>query len=102
LEIIKIGEVKNLPLLTNNKQIKWSHHYKNLKKTMSKYFIKNQSKSSFTIYRKYIVELFNYYTQEKNKKITDESKKTPMITIETIPTRTDLIEFVKNFNQNNK
>ena len=24
------------------------------------------------------------------------------ITIETIPTRTDLIEFVKNFNQNNK
>jgi hypothetical protein len=69
---------------------------------MSKYFIKNQSKSSFTIYRKYIVELFNYYTQEKNKKITDESKKTPMITIETIPTRTDLIEFVKNFNQNNK
>jgi len=69
---------------------------------MSKYFIKNQSKSSFTIYRKYIVELFNYYTQEKNKKITDESKKTPMITIETIPTRTDLIDFVKNFNQNNK
>ena len=41
-------------------------------------------------------------TEVKNKKISDESKKTPMITIETIPTRTDLVEFVKNFNQNNK
>lgn len=69
---------------------------------MNKYFIKNQYKSSFTIYRKYIVELFNYMTEVKNKKISDESKKTPFITIETIPTRTDLIEFVKNFNQNNK
>ena len=69
---------------------------------MSKYFIKNQHKSSFTIYRKYVVELFNYMTEVKNKRISDESKKTPFITIETIPTRTDLIEFVKNFNQNNK
>ena len=69
---------------------------------MSKYFIKNQHKSSFTIYRKYVVELFNNMTEVKNKKISDESKKTPMITTETIPTRTDLIEFVKNFNQNNK
>jgi len=69
---------------------------------MSKYFIKNQHKSSFTIYRKYVVELFNYMTEVKNKKISDESKKTPFITIETIPTRTELIEFVKNFNQNNK
>ena len=69
---------------------------------MSKYFIKNQYKSSFTIYRKYVVDLFNYMTEVKNRKITDESKKTPFITIETIPTRTDLIEFVKNFNQNNK
>ena len=69
---------------------------------MSKYFIKNQYKSSFTIYRKYVVDLFNYMTEVKNKKISDESKKTPFITIETIPTRTDLIEFVKNFNQNNK
>ena len=69
---------------------------------MNKYFIKNQYKSSFTIYRKYVVDLFNYMTEVKNKKISDESKKTPFITIETIPTRTDLIEFVKNFNQNNK
>jgi len=69
---------------------------------MSKYFIKNQHKSSFTIYRKYVVELFNYMTEVKNKRISDESKKTPFITIETIPTRTDLIEFVKNFNKNNK
>ena len=69
---------------------------------MSKYFIKNQHKSSFTIYRKYVVELFNYMTEVKNKKISEESKKTPFITIETIPTRTELIEFVKNFNQNNK
>ena len=69
---------------------------------MNKYFIKNQYKSSFTIYRKYVVDLFNYMTEVKNKKISDESKKTPMITTETIPTRTDLIEFVKNFNQNNK
>ena len=69
---------------------------------MNKYFIKNQYKSSFTIYRKYVVDLFNYMTEAKNKKISDESKKTPMITTETIPTRTDLIEFVKNINQNNK
>jgi hypothetical protein len=69
---------------------------------MNKYFIKNQYKSSFTIYRQYVIDLFNYMTEEKNKKISDESKKTPMITTETIPTRTDLIEFVKNFNQNNK
>ena len=69
---------------------------------MSKYFIKNQYKSSFTIYRKYMVELFNYLTEVKNGKITDKTKHTPTITIETIPTRTDLIEFVKNFNQNNK
>ena len=69
---------------------------------MNKYFIPNQTKSSFTIHRKYVVDLFNYLTEVKNKKISDESKKTPFITIETIPTRTDLIEFVKNFNQNNK
>lgn len=69
---------------------------------MNKYFIPNQYKSSFTIYRKYVVDLFNYMTEVKNKKISDESKKTPMITTETISTRTDLIEFVKNFNQNNK
>ena len=69
---------------------------------MSKYFIKNQYKSSFTIYRKYVVDLFNYMTEVKNRKITDTTKHTPTITIETIPTRTDLIEFVKNFNQNNK
>ena len=41
-------------------------------------------------------------TEVKNRKITDTTKHTPTITIETIPTRTDLIEFVKNFNQNNK
>jgi|688.fasta_scaffold178015_6 hypothetical protein len=69
---------------------------------MNNYFIPNQHKSSFTIYRKYVVELFNYITEVKNKKISDESKKTPFITNDTIPTRTDLIEFVKNFNQNNK
>ena len=69
---------------------------------MSKYIIKNQYKSSFTIYRKYMVELFNYLTEVKNRKITDKTKHTPTITIETIPTRTDLIDFVKNFNQNNK
>ena len=69
---------------------------------MNKYFIPNQYKSSFTIYRKHMVDVFNYMTEVKNKKISDESKKTPMITTETIPTRTDLIEFVKNFNQNNK
>jgi len=69
---------------------------------MNKYFIPNQYKSSFTIYRKYVVDLFNYMTEAKNKKTSDESKKTPMITTETIPTRTDLIEFVKNINQNNK
>jgi len=69
---------------------------------MSKYFIKNQYKSSFTIYRKYIVELFNYMTEAKNKKTSDESKKTQMITIETIPTRTDLVQFVKEFNKVNK
>jgi hypothetical protein len=69
---------------------------------MNNYFIPNQTKSSFTIYRKYVVDLFNYLTEAKNKKISDESKKTPMITNDTIPTRTDLIEFVKNFNQNNK
>ena len=67
---------------------------------MNKYFIPNQYKSSFTIYRKYVVDLFNYMTEVKNKKISDESKKTPMITTETIPTRTDLVEFVKNFNKN--
>jgi hypothetical protein len=49
-----------------------------------------------------MVELFNHLTEVKNKKITDTTKHTPTITIETIPTRTDLIEFVKNFNQNNK
>jgi hypothetical protein len=49
-----------------------------------------------------MVELFNYLTEVKNGKITDKTKHTPTITIETIPTRTDLIEFVKNFNQNNK
>ena len=69
---------------------------------MSKYFIKNQYKSSFTIYRKYMVELFNHLTEVKNGKITDKTKHAPTITIETIPTRTDLIEFVKNINQNNK
>lgn len=67
---------------------------------MNNYFIPNQVKSSFTIYRRYVVEIFNYMTEVKNRKISDESKKTPFITIETIPTRTDLIEFVKNFNKN--
>jgi len=49
-----------------------------------------------------MVELFNHLTEAKNKKTSDESKKTPMITTETIPTRTDLVQFVKEFNKVNK
>jgi hypothetical protein len=67
---------------------------------MSKYFIKNQHKSSFTIYRQYVVDMFNYITNVKNQRITDESKKTPTITNDDISNRTELIEFVRNFNKN--
>jgi hypothetical protein len=67
---------------------------------MNKYSIQNQYKSSFTIYRKHMVDVFNYITEIKNNRITDKTKHTPTITIESIPTRTDLIEFVKNFNKN--
>jgi hypothetical protein len=67
---------------------------------MNKYFIPNQATSSFTINRRYVVDMFNYITQQRNQRISDESKKTPLITIESIPTRNDLIEFVRNFNKN--
>ena len=67
---------------------------------MNKYFIQNQFKSSFTIYRQYVVDMFNYITQQRNQRITDESKKTPLITNDTITNRTELIEFVRNFNKN--
>jgi len=67
---------------------------------MNKYFIPNQFRSSFTIYRQYVVDMFNHITQQRNQRITDESKKTPLITNDTITNRTELIEFVRNFNKN--
>jgi 3'-phosphoadenosine 5'-phosphosulfate sulfotransferase (PAPS reductase)/FAD synthetase len=67
---------------------------------MNKYFIPNQFRSSFTIYRQYVVDMFNHITQQRNQRITDESKKTPLITNDTISNRTELIEFVRNFNKN--
>ena len=69
---------------------------------MNKYFIPNQTKSSFTLNRKYMIDLVNYVAESKNKGITDETKRIPILTIDSVPTRTDLVQFVKEFNKVNK
>lgn len=62
------------------------------------YYIPNQQKSSFTIYRRYAVQIYNQWISQLNKgKSKDEQ--TPYLMENDIPNRNELSQFVKNFNK---
>lgn len=62
------------------------------------YYIPNQHKSSFTIYRRYAVQIYNQWIKELNKgKSKDEQ--TPYLMENDIPNRNELSQFLKNFNK---
>jgi hypothetical protein len=65
---------------------------------MNNYFIPNQQTSSFTIHRRYVVSIYNQWTNHLNNG-KNESERTPIITENDIPNRSELIQFVKNFNK---
>ncbi len=62
------------------------------------YYIANQQKSSFTIYRGYVVSIYNQFIDGLNKGKT-ESERAPYITDNDIENRNELIQFVKNFDK---
>ena len=62
------------------------------------YYIPNQHKSSFTIYRRYAVQIYNQWISQLNKtKSKDEQH--PYLVDTDIQSRNELFEFVKNFNK---
>ncbi len=62
-----------------------------------KTYIPNQQKSSFTIYRKFIVDMVNEMIENKNKSINNQSEKISLIKINTISNRTELYFFIKEY-----
>jgi hypothetical protein len=62
------------------------------------YYIPNQQKSSFTIYRRYAVQIYNQWISQLNK-TKSKDEQTPYLVDTDIQSRNDLFEFVKNFNK---
>ena len=63
-----------------------------------KTYIPNQQKSSFTIYRKFIVDIVNETIENKNKLINNQSEKLSLIGYDEIKSRDELYFFIKKNN----
>lgn len=65
-----------------------------------KTYIPNQQKSSFTIYRKFIVDMVNVMIENKNKNnsINNQSENFSIIEYDEIKSRDDLYFFIKENN----
>jgi len=61
-------------------------------------FIPNQQKSSFTNYRKFIVDIVNEMIENKNKLINNQSEKLSLIGYDEIKSRDELYFFIKEYN----
>jgi hypothetical protein len=62
-----------------------------------KTYIPNQQKSSFTIYRKFIVDIVNETIENKNKLINNQSEKLSLIGYDEIKSRDELYFFIKEY-----
>ena len=84
-------------LLQTNKQNNMSKNLKQNKMDIKTY-IPNQQKSSFTIYRKFIVDIVNETIEYKNKSINNKSEKLSLIDYDEIKSRDELYFFIKEYN----
>lgn len=84
-------------LLQKNKQNNMSKNLKQNKMNIKTY-IPNQQKSSFTIYRKFIVDIVNETIEYKNKSINNESDKLSLMGYDEIKSRDELYFFIKENN----
>jgi hypothetical protein len=84
-------------LLQTNKQNNMSKNLKQNKMDIKTY-IPNQQKSSFTIYRKFIVDIVNETIEYKNKSINNESEKLSLMSYDEIKSRDELYFFIKENN----
>ena len=84
-------------LLQTNKQNNMSKNLKQNKMDIKTY-IPNQQKSSFTIYRKFIVDIVNETIEYKNKSINNKSEKLSLIDYDEIKSRDELYFFIKENN----
>ncbi len=84
-------------LLQTNKQNNMSKNLKRNKMDIKTY-IPNQQKSSFPIYRKFIVDIVNEIIEYKNKSINNESEKLSPMGYNEIKSRDELYFFIKENN----
>ena len=84
-------------LLQTNKQNNMSKNLKQNKMDIKTY-IPNQQKSSFTIYRKFIVDIVNETIEYKNKSIRNECDKLSLMDYDEIKSRDELYYFIKENN----